>query len=334
MMNFANLEYIIYILPPAIILLIMIFFYGWWRRYSIKQIFRNRIPETIKKSYKIIIIREILLVLSILLFVIILLRPQWGTKLRPVTKEGSDLLIILDVSRSMDSNDVSPSRIERAKSAVKYITANLEGDRVALEIFAGDNFLQCPFTSDIGAFQMFLESVNTDSLNVQGTDIGSALNKAVDIFKKRKMTNRLVLLITDGEDHEQNVEGAIDKLKEADVKIYTAGIGTTSGKPIPMKNDNSDLYKRDQAGKIVKSKRNNRILKLIASRTNGEYLDINSSFNELKGIKSELRKHNSKTSKTQMIREPLEKYQIFTIIIIILLTMEVFVISPFWRFKK
>lgn len=330
MMKFANLDYMIYIIPAAVFAVVLILFYGWWRRHSVKFMFRNRIPENIKKNKIYILIRELFLIISILLFAVILLRPQWGTRLRPVTKEGSDLLIILDVSRSMNADDIEPSRLERAKSAVKYLSSELEGDRVALEIFAGESFLQCPFTSDIGAFHMFLDSISTNSLHVQGTDIGGALETAVKIFEKRKMTNRLVLLITDGEDHEKRIDEAVKLLKENDVKVYTASVGTSTGKPIPLKGESSELYKRDLNGSIVKSKTNTSLLKSIARKGGGDFIDLNKSFSGMKKMKSELRSHNAKKSQTQMVNEPLEQYQIFVIILFLFLLGELFIV-PFRR---
>jgi Ca-activated chloride channel family protein len=326
-MRFGALENVIYIVPVAVLSIVLLLFYAWWRRYSINKIFNNRVPQYLKSGKLRIFFREILLLLSIILIVISLLRPQWGTRSRPITKQGSDLLVILDISRSMNSEDVSPSRLERAKNALKFISTSLEGDRIGLVVFAGESFLMCPFTSDIGAFHMFLDSINTETISLQGTDIGGALDKAVLVFRKKKMTNRLALLITDGEDHENKVMAAVKTLKDNDVRIFTAGLGKSSGVPIPLKsNQSDDLYKRDTENKLVKSRLNKSLLARIAKETSGKYIDINNGYSSLKILKDELEKHKVDKSETRIIKEPIERYQVFIVLLIVFLTLEMFLV--------
>ncbi|MBN1501675.1 MAG: VWA domain-containing protein [Spirochaetes bacterium] len=325
-MKFGALDNIIYIIPSASAAIVLLGFYGWWRRYSIKRIFQGRVPDYLRSSAWIIFLREFFIIISILLFVVVLLKPQWGTITRPVTKEGSDLLVLLDVSRSMDSEDVAPSRLIRAKNALKLLSASLEGDRAGLIVFAGEPFLMTPFTSDIGAFHMFLDSVSSSTLALQGTDIGGALKKASEIFEKKKLTNRIVLLITDGEDHENRVDEVMKVLKNQDVKVFTASLGTDSPSVIPQ-SDGTDIYVKDINGETVKTRVNTSLLRKIASETGGRYLNLNQGFDDLKFIKSELKNNKTKSSDTRMITEPKEKFRIFALFLLFFLILEPFIVK-------
>jgi len=324
-MNFGNFENILLIAPAASALIMLIILYGIWRRWSVKKVFGKTRYREMRNPF--ILIKEILLVVGVIIFAFIMLRPQWGITHREVNREGSDILIILDVSRSMLAKDIKPSRLEKAKSAVRLISGSLQGDRAGIVLFAGNAFLQCPLTSDMGAFEMFLDNASPESIRLQGTDVGKALNMAAEVFDKKRITTKIALLITDGEDHEKNVEDAIAKLKESGVKVFTASVGTNEGEIIPMDNDDNtaDIYLRDSDGKIVRTKPDAGLLKMIAESTDAEYFDINGGFSGIYKILDVVKNSQKSHFGTQMISEPEEKYYIFALILSVILLLELFV---------
>jgi Ca-activated chloride channel family protein len=279
----------------------------------------------IRGSEKISRAREIIIIVSILISALVLLRPQYGDKLREVKSEGSDVMVALDVSPSMLAEDVGVSRLQRSKDAIRWIVDSLEGDRIGLILFSGDAFLQCPLTNDYGAFIMFLNSAGPDSINLKGTDIGRALEEAYRVFQKKRLTSKVLVLITDGEDHEGTYERAVAKFRDIDVSVYTVGVGKRSGEVIPVSEEDSDTdenYYRDGSGSLVKTKKNPGLLKQIAGKTRGGYIDISSSFSGLKFILDIIEDQQKNRYGSRIIKEPKEYFQVFAFLLVILLSVE------------
>lgn len=325
-MSFGNYKYLIYIALVSFIMLALFIFYLWWKKRAVMHLIKNRnlrntllVGSTVRQK-----ITAASVIISIILFSFVLLRPQWGDLVREVNNEGTDLLIALDVSKSMDAQDVSPSRLARAKDAIKVMAESLKGDRAALILFAGESFLQCPLTSDIGAFVMFLNSVNTNSIRLQGTDIGSAIRASLRVFAKRRMTSKILVLITDGEDHEGNYSGEIKKLQELGIAVYTVGIGTQSGDAIPAGDDRSGAgYFKDDSGKIVQTRKNTGLLKRIADETGGEYLDITDNLSDVYRIMKIISQQEKNQLGSRIVKEKQEQYQIFAFILMIFLSVSI-----------
>ncbi len=329
MIAFGNFKYLVYIAGIAVVVLSVFIFYMYWKRSVLAGIIRRSgsVYYLIKGSFRRARIREGLIIAGIILSAFVVLRPQWGEKVREVRNEGSDVLIALDVSRSMLAGDVNPSRLQRSKDAIKWIVESLKGDRVGLILFAGDAFLQCPLTSDYGAFMMFLESAGPGSIPLQGTDIGRALDEAIRVFEKKRLTSKLLVLITDGEDHQGAAGPAAARFRKMDVSVYTVGIGREKGDYIPSIEDEEteDNYFRDRSGKLVRTRKNPDLLKKLAASTRGSYIDITRNLAGLRFILQIIEDQQSSQYGTRIIKERREYYQVFTLVLIIVLSAELMI---------
>ncbi len=195
--------------------------------------------------------------------------PMWGFRWQEVRRQGIDLVIAIDTSRSMLTPDVKPNRLARAKLAVRDLVGELHGDRVALVAFAGSAFLQCPLTLDYGAFGQSLDAIEVGIIPRGGTALTAAIDTSLDAFEGRQGSHQALVLITDGEDHEGNVKEAAKRAADRGVKVYTVGIGTTEGELIPGEGRS---WVKDRAGQVVKSRLDEETLKQVAVDTGGVYL--------------------------------------------------------------
>ncbi len=218
--------------------------------------------------------RAALALLISVLLVLAMAGPRWGVHWQQVRSRGLDLVIALDVSRSMLAPDLAPSRLERAKLALEELLRSLRGDRVALVLFAGTAFLQCPLTVDYSAFLQNLRAAEPGILPKGGTAIGQALERAIEAFEGEEGKHRAVLLLTDGEDHEGNVAAAVERATQRGIAVFTVGLGSKEGELIPVANGG---YLKDRQGKPVKSRLDEERLQTIARRTGGAYLSASAS---------------------------------------------------------
>lgn len=301
-------------------------------KYRMVGRFFSRLVD-MKKLFREYLIHSILVFLILLIFSIILLRPQAGFTLRESVEKETDLLVLLDVSRSMLVSDVEPDRLSRAKSAIRYLAESTNG-RIGLILFAGDAFLQCPLTSDKEAFAMYLEYASPESIALQGTDIGGALDEAVRVFDKKKVSNKVALLITDGEDHEKGVDKALKALKEKGVRVFTASVGQKEGDVVPVTDEKSaDVYLHNSKGDLVRSGADTGVLKKIAKSTGASFFDINSSVKGVQNVARALSSDAEKGEHKRYIEEPKERFQIFGVVLLVLLLLEL-VLFKFRRVKQ
>ena len=214
-------------------------------------------------------IRAALLCGAVLALAVALGGPMWGFRWQQVQREGIDLLVAIDTSRSMLATDVKPNRLARAKLAVQDLLAQLGGDRIGLVAFAGTAFLQCPLTLDFGAFTQSLEAIEAGIIPRGGTSIAAAIDTALAAFEGRQAEHQALVVITDGEDHDGNVDDAVKRASERGVKIYTVGIGTSEGELIPL---DKGGFLKDRRGQVVKSRLDETTLQKIATDTGGAYL--------------------------------------------------------------
>ncbi len=326
-MIFGNIKYLISIAIASAAMLGLFIAYLVWKRRVLRRLLKNDSVRRrlVRGSRAAAWIKSFAILLSILFFALVMLRPQWGERAREVRNEGTDLLIALDVSRSMRARDVSPSRLDRAKDAIRLLAGSLHGDRIGLILFAGDAFLQCPLTTDMGAFTMFLDSAGPDSVRLQGTDIGKAMRAAERMFNKKRMTSKLFVLITDGEDHEGNVSGALSGLKDLGVRVYTVGVGRYAGGEIPEgEGESSEAgVLRDESGAIVRTKKDAGLLERIARETDGEYLDITDSLSDAYAILRAISRESKTDFGSRIVKERKERYQIFALLLLLLLSIEI-----------
>lgn len=236
------------------------------------------------------ILKQIIVLLAIACLILTIANPQVGTRLEEVKREGIDLFVALDVSLSMKAEDIRPSRLEKAKRDVSELLRKLSGDRVGMIVFAGDAFVQFPLTTDYAAADLFLSAIDVDAVPIPGTMIGSAIEVALKSFSKDAPTQKAIVIVSDGENTEGDVLGAVEDAKKAGIRVYAVGMGTTDGGPIPVNNQSGNRvdYKRDMSGSIVLSKLDESMLQQIAATTGGTYHRATSGGNEIDDIFKEL----------------------------------------------
>lgn len=257
-------------------------------------------------------IKNILLLGFLLLCLIALARPQWGFKLQKVIHEGLDILVVIDTSKSMLTQDVKPNRLERTKLAVKDLLKKLKGDRIGLIAFAGDAFLACPLTSDYNGFLISLNELSTRTIPQGGTNVGMAIEEAIKGYDKIPAKYKAVILVTDGENLEGDPVVAAKKAKEKDIEIYCLGIGTQEGELIRVENDQGEFeFLKDENGNFVKSRLNEAILQNIAQITNGVYVRTSGAESGLDLIyEKELSTMEKREIESKMEKGHIEQFQI------------------------
>ncbi|MCX7983748.1 MAG: VWA domain-containing protein [Bacteroidetes bacterium] len=234
--------------------------------------------------------KQVLILVALMFLVFTLADPLVGTRLEEVKREGIDLFVVLDVSLSMKAEDIKPNRLEKAKRDVSALLKKLSGDRVGLIVFAGDAFVQFPLTSDYAAADLFISAIDVDAVPVPGTFIGLAIERALASFIKESPAQKAIVVVSDGENTEGDIAGPVDEAKRKGVRIYTIGMGTSEGAPIPFydKAGNRIDYKRDQRGSIVLTKLDETILRTIAEQSGGKYYRATSAGNEIEEVFNDL----------------------------------------------
>ncbi len=326
MFRLAHPEYLYLLLfiPLAIIL--------FWRaqrrkRKSLKKfgelsLIMKLIPQYSRPR---IIIKFILWMLAWTFLVVAIADPQTGSKLEKIKRKGVDMVFALDVSNSMAAQDVSPNRLERAKQAITHLLGKLENDRVGLVVFAGKAYIQMPVTTDYSAAQLFLADVNMGSVPVQGTAIGDAIETAMNCFGSQKQ-GRAIIIITDGENHEDNAVEAAKKAAAKGIRVYTIGIGSEEGAPIPLHNGSAIIgYKKDFSGKTVISKLNEVMLKDIATEGKGIFVRANNSQSGVNEVYNQIDKLEKEEYNTAFFSDYDDRFQIFLFIAFLLLLIEIII---------
>ncbi len=242
------------------------------------------------------VIKFYLMLLAFTAILFTLAGPQFGTKLETVKRKGIEIMIALDVSNSMNAQDIEPSRLDRAKRAIYQLVDKLKNDKVGLIVFAGEAYTQLPITTDYPSAKMFISSINTDIVPTQGTAIGAAIQRSISSFSPQEDVNRAIIVITDGENHEDDAIGAAKAAAEKGIKVYTVGMGLPKGAPIPIAGGDKNNFMKDREGNVVISKLNEAMLADIAKSGDGEFIAAN---NIRKGM-NDLVDSLSKLEKTEM----------------------------------
>jgi Ca-activated chloride channel family protein len=268
--------------------------------------------------------KRLLLLASVTLLVLALARPQFGTRVETVRREGQDIVVALDVSNSMLAEDIAPNRLENAKLAVARMIDRLDGDRIGLVAFAGEAFVQSPLTTDYAAATLFLGAMEPGLVPVQGTDLGAALAVSLGAFDEREREHRVLIVITDGEDHEGAIDAAVTQAVEAGIGIYTVGIGSPDGVPIPDFDERGRRrgFKRDADGNVVTTKLDEPTLRRIADDSGGGYFRATARGTELYALTDEIAEMGGRQIDAQQLTQFEEQYQIFLGLAIALLFVE------------
>ena len=273
------------------------------------------------------------------LFAVLLARPQFGSKLETVKRQGVEVMIALDISNSMLAQDVQPSRLEKAKRLVAQLVDKMENDKVGMIVFAGDAFTQLPSTSDYISAKMYLESINPSLISKQGTAIGAAINLATRSFTPQEGVGRAVIVITDGENHEGGAVEAAKAAAEKGIQVSVLGVGMPDGAPIPVEGTND--FRRDRDGNVVVTRLNEQMCQEIAQAGDGIYVRVDNSNAAQKVIAQEINKMAKADVETQVYTEFNEQFQAVAWIILLLLLAEMLILerkNPLFRnihlFKK
>ena len=257
------------------------------------------------------------------LFAVLLARPQFGSKLETVKRQGVEVMIALDISNSMLAEDVQPSRLEKAKRLVAQLVDRMQNDKVGMIVFAGDAFTQLPITSDYISAKMFLESIEPSLITKQGTAIAAAINLASRSFTPQEGVGRAIIVITDGENHEGGVSEAIKNVTDKDIQVNVLGVGMPDGAPIPIEGTND--YRRDREGNVIVTRLNEPMCQEIAKEGKGIYVRVDNTNNAQRAISKEIDKMAKSDVETQVYTEFNEQFQAVAWLILLLLMAEMLI---------
>ena len=320
--------YLLIIIPVIIVLFILLQF---WKKNAQKkfgdlELLKRLTPN--KSKFKATL-KLFLFLIGLACLIVGLVNPKIGSKLETVKREGVDIVFAVDVSKSMLAEDIAPNRLEKAKRLVSEIINQLASDRIGIIAYAGQAFPQLPITTDYGAAKMFLQSMNTDMLTSQGTAIGEAIELATTYFNDEEQTNRVLFIISDGEDHSEGsslnaVEGATDE----GIRIFTIGVGKTKGAPIPIKRKGVvERLKKDSQGEVVITKLNIDVLSDIAEEGNGQYIDGTNTEEAVEFIKNELNKMDKKEFEAKQFAEYKDQFQWLLAAGLLFLFLDIFILD-------
>lgn len=293
-------------------------------KFASKGLLSDLVPDfSVSRLY----FKAVLIAGCFFFMILALMRPQWGYELREVTRKGVDIMIALDVSKSMLADDVKPGRLIRAKLAIKDLIKKLQGDRIGLIGFSGDAFLFSPLTVDYSGFLLSLNDLDVNSISKGGTSIGEAINEAIVAYKGAKQKEKILILITDGEDHRGNALEAAKHAKEAGINIYTLGIGTPDGELIKVTDKKGNtVFLKDTDGNVIISRLDEQVLKDIASTTGGAYVHARGADFGLDTIyDTKLSQMDEKDLDSRMERLHYERFHIPLLIAFLLILVETFV---------
>ena len=319
--------YLLALLPVIVALFLFNLF---WKRkrqavFADLELFNQLAPE--KSSFKPALKLGVLL-LALTCIIIALVNPKMGTKMETVKRQGIDIVFAVDISKSMLAEDVAPNRLEKTKQIVSQIINQLGNDRVGIVGYAGSAYPVLPMTTDYSIAKMYLQSMNTNMVSSQGTAFNDAIQLAVDFFDV-KDTSKLIVLISDGEDHGEGVEDAVELAKEKGVRIITIGVGTEKGGPIPLRDDKGTIasYKKDQEGQTVITKLYPEVLKKIADNTKSKYIVGTTTKDVVEEVKKSLDKIEKSEFESQQIADFESQYQWFLALGFLLLLVDVFLLE-------
>lgn len=326
----------LYLLALLLVPVLGLFF--WWSIGRKKQLLARfgEIPLIMRATSGISYARQAgkaaLLLTAVLFMSLAIAKPQFGTHMEMMKREGIDIMIAVDVSRSMEALDVQPgptSRLAKAKQEIRSLidAERLQGDRVGLVTFAGEAFIQCPLTLDYAAARMFLDVIDPDIIPVPGTAVGEAILTATSGFNREERKHKVIILLTDGEDHDTDPIGAAETARKEGVKIYTVGIGNPGGEPIPIYNQRGERvgFKKDSKGNVIVSKLDETTLQKVALTTGGKYYRATPSELELDKIYEDISKMEKKELEGKLLLHYDDRYQWPLALAMIFMIWEVFV---------
>ena len=332
-MRFANPEYLyLLILVP---LLAVVYFYSNYRRrkrlqeYGDKELLMELMPDV--SAYRPDV-KFWLAISALTMLTLVLARPQFGSKMESVTRQGIETVIALDISNSMLAEDIAPNRLEKSKKIISKLIDKFENDKIGLIVFAGDAFVQLPITNDFISAKMFMESISPSLISRQGTDIGAAVNLAMKSFTPEKEVGKAIIVITDGENHEGGAEEAAKAAAEKGASIYILGVGSLEGAPIPTEKYND--YRKDKDGNVIVTKLNEEMGKNIAKAGNGAYIRVDNTNNAQRLLEKELDKLAKADVTSEVFTDYDEQFHIVAWLALLLLVVDILILPGKSRFTR
>ena len=326
--------YFFTIIPVIIVIFLLAF---WWKKRTQKKFTDTALLERLAPNTSTF---KSVLKLSFLLFglsflVISLVNPKMGTKLKTVKREGVDVVFALDVSKSMLAEDIAPNRLEKAKQIISKIIDKLGSDRVGIIIYAGNSYPLLPITTDHAAAKMFLQNAGPDMVSSQGTAINEALNLAKTYYNNDEQTNRFLIIISDGEDHQEETKQVAQDMSKEGIKVYTIGVGTERGDRIPVKENGSlKSYKKDNKGETVVTRRNSKILETVANAAGGRYIDGNKTDKPVDFIEELIANAQKSEFETKQFSDYKDQFQWFIGFGILFLLIDIFFLDKKTKWIK
>ena len=324
MYRLDNIEYLYGLLLIPVLILIYVL-HRLWRKKALKrlgdmEIISQMMPMVSEGKS---VLRFILFLIVIIFLIFGLVNPQIGSKLEEIKREGSDIIICLDVSNSMKAEDFKPNRLAKAKQAIEKLIYKLYNDRIGMIVFAGEAYVQLPITTDYAAAKLFLENVDCDAVPTQGTVISSAIELAEKSFGTEEGKNKAIIIISDGESHDDDAIAAAHIATEKNIAIHTIGIGSPDGVPIPIYKNNIQMgFRKDKDGNTVVTKLNEEALQEIAAAGNGVYIRATQSEIGLLTLQERINKMEKKTFDTKVYTDYEDRFQIFIAVALFFLLIE------------
>lgn len=313
---------------PLVLLLFLA--YRFWqqrtrRKFANPAMYVRLAPN--RSSFKPVV-KILFFLLALASLVMALVNPKVGSRMETVKREGVDIVFALDVSKSMEAEDIAPNRLDKSKQLVRQILENLGSDRVGIIAYAGSAFPQLPITTDYASAKMFLQALNTDMISSQGTAISEAIELATTYYDDESQTSRVLIILSDGEDHEGNTDDIAEEAAKAGITIFTIGVGTEKGGPIPIKrNGVVQNYKKDNQGETVITRLNSETLENIATETNGRYIEGRVTSEVTEEVMDALQNIEKTEFEAKQFAEYKSHFQWFLGLAVLLLFLDVFLLE-------
>jgi Ca-activated chloride channel family protein len=327
MLRFAHIEFL-WALAAVPVFVLLFWYTSNWKKKALARLGTNHVVKKIipEVSFSRPWLKFLFFILAYVSLIIGMANPQLGTKLEQVKSKGVDLMILLDVSNSMLAKDLAPNRLESAKRSIAQLIENLHGDRIGLVVFAGQAYVQLPMTTDYAAAKLFLNTINTDMVPTQGTAIGTAIDLGLQSLDFKNGMSKAMILMTDGENHEDDALDAVARATEKEVSIHVIGLGSQAGSPVPLlKDGKEDGFHTDKEGNTVVSKLNEKMCQEIAEAGNGVYVRATNTGASLQAVITEMRKMQQKEFGSKAFKDFEDRFQYFLGLCMLLLLIEFFI---------
>ncbi len=301
-----------------------------WKKTTQKKFADTALLKKLSPNQSIFksVLKIVVISLALTCFIVALVNPKVGTKLETVKREGVDVVFAIDVSKSMLAEDIAPNRLEKSKQLVTQIINNLASDRIGIIAYAGSALPQLPITTDYASGKMFLQAMNTEMLSSHGTAISDAIELAKTYYNDEEQTNRVLFIISDGEDHEGNVKNIAEEASKEGIKIFTIGVGSEKGAPIPIKrNGIIESYKKNNQGETVITKLNTITLQDIANEANGIYIDGRNTTQVVEEVSTILQSMDKKEFEAKQFADFKDQFQWFLAAGLLLLFLDIFLLE-------